>query len=210
MFRISLFITKQLRTRPLKSNHFRSDIATIKKILLVLVLLIVVAIALICGIAATRPGEMSVSRSTTVNAAPSAVFAVVNDFKLWDAWSPWSKLDPAMKVTFEGPTQGVGAVYHWSGNNEVGEGTTRLVESKPDELVGMKLEIVRPFAGSNDVKFTFVPEGEGTKVTWNMQGKVPFMGKVAGMFMDCDKMCGDQFNEGLANLKKLAELPKQP
>jgi hypothetical protein len=170
---------------------------------------LIAVIAIICGIASTRSDDMIVSRSATVNAPPATLFAIVNDFKQWDAWSPWSKLDPAMKVNFEGPTQGVGAVYHWSGNNDVGEGTTRLVESKPNELVGMKLEFVRRFAGTNDVKFMFAPDGAGTKVTWAMQGKKPFIGKIVGLFMDCEKMCGDQFSEGLANLKKLAESPKQ-
>ncbi len=173
----------------------------IKKIILGLIAIV----AIICVAASFRPNEMQVSRSATMAAPPEAVFKVVNNFKMWDAWSPWSKLDPNMKVTYEGPAEGVGAVYRWSGNNEVGEGSNTLVESKPNEKVGMKLAMVRPMEASNDVQFTFVPEGAGTKVTWDMQGKVPFIGKVVGMFMDCDKMCGDMFNEGLANLKKVVE-----
>ncbi len=173
----------------------------IKKILIGLLALI----AVICIVASFQPDDMQVTRSTTTTAPPEAVFKVVNDFRQWDSWSPWSKLDPAMKVTLEGPPEGVGAVYHWSGNNEVGEGTTRLIESKPSEKVGMKLEMVRPMAGTTDVQFTFQPEGTGTKVTWAMQGKRPFIGKIVGLFMDCEKMCGDQFNEGLANLKKIVE-----
>lgn len=173
----------------------------IKKIILGLLALI----AAVCVIAATRPDDMHVTRSATIAAPTEAVFKVVNDFRQWDSWSPWSKLDPAMKKTLEGPPEGVGAIYHWSGNNEVGEGTTTLVESKPSEKVGMRIDMVRPMAGTSDVQFTFAPEGTGTKVTWAMQGKVPFIGKIFGLFMDCDKMCGDQFNEGLANLKKVVE-----
>ena len=173
----------------------------IKKIILGLV----AVIAIICVIASFRPDEMKVTRSATMAASPEAVFKVVNNFRMWGEWSPWAKLDPNMKVTYEGPAEGVGAVYRWSGNNEVGEGSTTLVESKPNEKVAMKLAFVRPMEGENDVQFTFVPEGTGTKVTWAMQGKVPFIGKVVGMFMDCDKMCGDAFNEGLANLKQIVE-----
>ncbi len=173
----------------------------IKKILLGLVAIIVI----VCVIAAFQSDEMSVTRSTTVAAPPEAVFKVVNDFRQWDAWSPWSKLDPNMKKSLEGPPEGAGAVYKWSGNNEVGEGSTTLVESKPNEKVVMKLAFVRPMEGTSDVQFTFAPEGAGTKVTWAMQGKKPFIGKIVGLFMDCEKMCGDQFNEGLANLKKIAE-----
>lgn len=178
----------------------------IKKILLGLAAII----AIILVVASFQSDDLNVTRSATIPAAPEAVFKVVNDFRQWDAWSPWAKLDPAMKKTLEGPPEGVGAVYKWSGNNEVGEGSTKLVESKPNEKIGMKLEFVRPFEGSSDVQFTFVPEGAGTKVTWAMQSKKPFIGKVAGLFMDCDKMCGDQFVEGLDNLAKVVAAAPAP
>ena len=178
----------------------------IKKLLLGLV----GVIAIILVIASFQSDDLSISRSKTIAAPPEAIFKVVNDFRQWDAWSPWAKLDPEMKKSLEGPPEGVGALYKWSGNSEVGEGSTKLIESKPNELVGMKLEFVRPFAGSSDVQFTFVPEGEGTKVTWAMQSKKPFIGKVMGMFMDCEKMCGDQFIEGLDNLAKVTTAAPTP
>src|SRR5215212_4114534 len=126
----------------------------IKKLLLGLVAII----AIILIVAAFQSDDLNVSRSAAMIAPPEAVFKVVNDFRQWDAWSPWSKLDPAMKKSLEGPAEGVGAVYRWSGNSEVGEGKTTLVESKPSEKVGMKLEMVRPMASTTDVQFTFVPE----------------------------------------------------
>ena len=178
----------------------------IKKVLLGLV----AVIAIILVIASFQSDDLNVTRSATIAAPPEALFKVVNDFRQWDAWSPWSKLDPNMKKSLEGPPEGVGAVYRWSGNNEVGEGSTHLIESKPNEKIGMKLEFVRPFSGTSDVQFTFAPEGAGTKVTWAMQSKKPFIGKVMGMFMDCEKMCGDQFSEGLANLGKVATAAPKP
>ncbi|HRQ90062.1 MAG TPA: SRPBCC family protein [Bacteroidia bacterium] len=177
-----------------------------RKILLVLA----AAIAILLVAAAFRPDTIHVSRSTTIAAPPAAVFAVINDFRRWGEWSPWAKLDPEMKVSLEGPPTGVGAVYKWSGNNEVGEGSATLVESVPDEKVGMKLSFVRPFPGDSDVQFTFAPEGDGTKVTWSMQSPQPYVAKLVGVFMDCEKMCGDSFLEGLANLKQVVEKPTSP
>jgi hypothetical protein len=98
----------------------------------------------------------------------------------------------------------VGATYHWSGNSEVGEGTTRLVESVPNEKIKMRLECERPFKTGNDVIFSFSPEGEGTRVTWAMEAKKPFIGKIIGLFIDCDKICGDAFEKGLASLNQYA------
>lgn len=174
----------------------------------VIVLAVLIAVLLI--VASFQPDTMEVTRSATMAAPPAAVFAVVNDFRRWDEWSPWAKLDPEMKRTLEGPPTGVGAVYKWSGNNEVGEGSTTLVGSIPDEKIEMKLVFVRPFAGESDVRFAFVPEGDGAKVTWFMQSPQPFMAKLAGLFMDCEKMCGDQFLEGLANLEKAAGTQTHP
>jgi uncharacterized protein YndB with AHSA1/START domain len=175
----------------------------IKKLLLGLLAVIVV----ICITASFQPDVMSVSRSATMSAPPEAIFKIVNDFRRWDEWSPWSRLDPAMTKTLEGPPEGVGAVYRWSGNNEVGEGSTTLTESVPNEKVAIKLEFSRPMEGTNEVQFTFAPDGSGTQVTWSMQGPVPFMGKVVSLFIDCEKMCGDEFLKGLANLKDLVENP---
>lgn len=181
----------------------------VKKILLGFFGLLAVAVIVILAIASTQSNELVVSRSSTIAAPPEAVFKVVNDFRLWDKWSPWSKLDPNMKVILEGPAEGVGAIYRWSGNNEVGEGTTSLIASVPNEKIDMKLEFVRPFPGTSDVEFTFTAKDGGTEVTWTMRGEKPFLGKVMGLFMDCEKMCGDQFLEGLANLKSLVEKPAQ-
>lgn len=178
----------------------------IKKIVTVLVVLI----GALLVFASFRPDTMEVTRSVTMAAPPAAVFAVVNDFRRWDEWSPWSKLDPEMKKSLEGPPTGVGAIYKWSGNNEVGEGTTSLVASTPDEKIEMKLVFVRPFAGESDVQFDFVPEGDGTRATWSMQSRQPYLGKLVGLFMDCEKLCGDQFLEGLANLKTIAETQVNP
>lgn len=181
-----------------------------KKKLFVFLSLVVAAAVGVCIVASFQSDTLEVSRSASTSAAPAAVFKVVNDFRRWDEWSPWSRLDPAMKKTLSGPPEGVGAKYHWSGNNEVGEGTTTLVASQPGEKVAMKLEFVRPFAGEADVLLTFAPEGAGTKVTWSMRSKKPFIGKVMGLFMNCEKMCGDQFSEGLANLKRIVETPAKP
>ena len=173
----------------------------ISKILIGLVLIL----AILAGVIATRPADFSMSRSATMAATPAAIFENVNDFHKWDAWSPWAKLDPNSKVSFEGPTSGKGAIFKWSGNNEVGEGQQTIVESRPSELVGIKLDFIRPMAGTSNVEFTFKPEGANTVVTWTMSGKNDFIGKAISLVMDCDKMVGPQFEKGLASLKAIVE-----
>ena len=100
---------------------------------------------------------------------------------------------------------GVGAIYTWSGNNEVGEGRTTIIESRPSELIRVRLEFVRPFAATSTATFTFRSEGERTAVTWSLDGGNSFPAKAMGLVMNIDKMIGDDFEKGLAQLKVMAE-----
>lgn len=171
------------------------------KILLTLAALLAILVVVIL----MQPDDFRVTRSATMAAPPAAVFEQVNDFHKWEAWSPWAKLDPNSTAVFEGPPSGTGAIFKWSGNNEVGEGKQTITESRPGEMVRFKLDFVRPFEGTSDVEFTFKPEGAGTQVTWTMTGQNNFIGKAMSLVMDCDKMCGDLFEKGLANLKAIVE-----
>ncbi len=173
----------------------------LKKILLVLALLLAVLLALVLK----QPDEFSVSRAASIAAPPGKVFALVNDFHQWQDWSPWADLDPDATVAFEGADSGQGAIFKWSGNHEVGEGSQEIIESKPGELVKIKLVFIKPFAGTSDTEFAFQPEGEGTRVTWTMRGQNNFIGKCISLVMDCETMLGPQFEKGLANLKTKAE-----
>ncbi|MEO8005653.1 MAG: SRPBCC family protein [Betaproteobacteria bacterium] len=110
-----------------------------------------------------------------------------------------------MKVTFTGPPAGVGAGYEWFGNKEVGEGRLGIIESRPSDLVRLKLEFLKPFTATNTAEFTFKPEGNGTVVTWSMFGNKSFISKVMGLVMNMDKMVGGQFEKGLADMKATAE-----
>ncbi len=159
-------------------------------------------------VASMRPNTFSYSRSTTISAPRAVVFPYLNDLKKGETWSPWIGIDPNMKITYDGPAAGVGASYHWVGNNQVGEGRSTIVESKTDELVKMKLEFIKPFSGTNEVEYTLASEGQQTIVTWTMSGQANFIGKVMGLLMNCEKMMNSQFDKGLAKLKSVVETVK--
>jgi hypothetical protein len=154
---------------------------------------------------ALLPSGFSVSRSATISAPAPTVFAQVNDFHNWDAWSPWAKIDPKMKQTYEGPAAGTGAIYSWDGNSEVGSGRMTLTESRPNERIQIRLEFFRPFKATNAAEFTFKQDGSQTAVTWSMTGNKNFVIKAFSLFMSMDKMLGGQFEKGLATMKSLVE-----
>jgi hypothetical protein len=175
----------------------------LKKILLGLTVFVVG----FCVIVAMRPADFRVVRSTTISAAPDAVFPHINDLKKWQEWSPWAKIDPNCKVAFEGPVAGQGAKFSWAGNNDVGAGSMTITESKSPDVVRIKLAFLKPMEGDSDVVFTLKPEGSGTLVTWQMDSKNGFAAKAFGLFVDCEKMCGDQFEQGFKNLKEVVAAP---
>ena len=177
----------------------------IKKILLGIVIVVVVLVAVIAILAALQPSHYRIERSANINAPASVVFAQVNDFHKWEAWSPWAKIDPAMKQTYEGAPSGTGAIYTWAGNNQVGEGRMTITESHPSDLIKIKLEFIKPWSATNATDFAFKPQGNQTAVTWTMDGDNNFMGKAFGLFMNMDKMVGGDFEKGLAQMKSVAE-----
>jgi len=173
----------------------------IKKIFFVLVAFVILFIVIV----ALQPAEFRVTRSAVIAAPAPAVFVQVNDFHQWEGWSPWAKIDPNMKTIYEGAPAGTGAVYSWAGNTDVGEGRMTLTESRPSELVRIKLEFKKPFEATNTTEFSFKPEADKTLVTWRMAGENNFMAKAFGLVMNMDKMVGGDFEKGLAQLKSVAE-----
>lgn len=188
-------------TEPVAQASPRKGSGLLTKLLLALA---VIAAGLVLVIA-MQPADFHLERKTIVAAPPAKAFAQVNDFRNWKNWSPWAKLDPAMKETYSEPSAGVGAHYSWIGNNEVGEGKMTIEESRPDELVKLKLEFIRPMAATHGAQFTFLPEGDQTTVTWSMDGENTFVSKAIHLMLDMDKLVGAQFEQGLADMKKAAE-----
>jgi hypothetical protein len=171
-----------------------------KKILIGVGVVIVVLLIVV----AMRPDNFRVGRSATLAASPAALFEHVNNHHKFIVWNPFMKVDPNVKVTYSGPDSGVGAVCSWDGNRDIGAGSCTIIESKPGELVRCRMDWKRPMEGTATVDFTFKPEGDKTVVTWAMYGKNNFMAKAVSLFIDCDKMCGPQFEKGLAELGNVA------
>ncbi|HEV7463173.1 MAG TPA: SRPBCC family protein [Methyloceanibacter sp.] len=175
-----------------------------KKILIALAAIILIFLVIV----ALQPSDFRVERTAAIAAPATAVFAQVNDFHKWEAWSPWAKLGPAAKVTFEGPDSGQGAVLAWAGNDEVGEGKMTLVESHPNDVIKIKTDFVKPFEGTISSEFAFKQDGEQTAVTWAMAGHHNFIEKAFCLVMNGTKMVGDDLEKGLAQLKSVTESAK--
>jgi uncharacterized protein YndB with AHSA1/START domain len=176
-----------------------------------LLLGLVIVVVVLAIVVATRPSTFHVERSILITASPESVFAQVNDFHSWAAWSPWEKLDPKMEKTFSGPSAGAGAIYAWkSDNGKVGQGRMTIERSDLPSSVSVKLEFIKPFTATNTVTFTMIPVATQTRTTWAMDGHNGLLGKLFHLVMNVDKMVGGDFERGLAALKSVAEAVRGP
>ncbi len=171
----------------------------------ILIAIAVMVLAFVVFVA-TRPAGFRVIRSATMAAPAAKVFAQVNDFHQWAAWSPWEKLDPAMQKTFNGAPSGTGAIYEWNGNKKAGAGRMTITESQPGEVIRIKLEFLKPFQSMNISEFTFQPQGGNTLLTWTMSGFPDcFMFKAMSLLCNMEKRIGGDFERGLAQMKTIVE-----
>ena len=175
------------------------------KIAGIAVVVLLVAVAGILIYAATKPNDFRVERRLAIKAPAEKIYAQIADLKAWQAWSPYEKKDPGMKRTLSGAPSGKGAIYEWDGNKNVGAGRMEVIEANAPSKVAIKLDFLKPFEGHNTAEFTMIPAGDTTNVTWAMYGPSAYMMKVMGTFMNMDKMIGNDFAVGLANLKALVE-----
>ena len=177
----------------------------IKTIALVVAGVLVVGIAVVLALAATKPDTFSVQRTASIKAPPEKIYPLIADLRRFATWSPYETKDPAMKRFYGATTSGKGASYEWNGNKNVGKSRIAIADTAPPSKVTINLDMIDPFEAHNIVEFKLEPKGESTNVTWAMQGKVPYMAKVVHVIFNMDKMVGGDFETGLGNLKAIAE-----
>ena len=166
-------------------------------------LVIVAALALLLVYAATRPNTFRVERSERIQAAPDKLFPLINDLHGFNTWNPYLKKDPATQGQYKQTAAGPGASYAWQ-SDPVGAGSMTILEAAPGKIT-MRLDFLTPFEASNTAEFTLQPVEGATQVTWAMFGPANFMSKLMASLTLLDRMVGNDFATGLANLKAIAE-----
>lgn len=166
-------------------------------------LVLLAAIVLVLAYAATRPDSFRVERSLRMQAPPEKIFALVNDLHAFNRWNPWLRKEPNAQLSYTGPALGPGARSAWEGK-ELGSGSMTVTTAEPQKIT-LQLDFLKPFEAQNTAEFTLTPEAGGTTVVWAMHGPANFMTKVMGLFFSMDRIVGKDFEDGLVNLKALAE-----
>lgn len=174
------------------------------KIFGIVIGVIAVVVVAVLAYAATRPDRFEVQRSASIRASADRIFPLINDLRTFNTWNPFDKKDPSIKGTYSGPESGKGAAYAFE-SSQAGTGRIEIADVAAPSRVTMRLTMTKPLAADNRVQFILQPQGDTTRVTWAMDGDVPFVGKLIHLFIDMDRMVGQEFAAGLAELKARAE-----
>ncbi len=165
---------------------------------------IIAVVVVLVGVAYVQPRHVSAERSVVIDAPAEKIFPHVNDLKAFDNWSPWSKIDPGMEVTFSGPDAGVGQKMSWTSDHQnVGSGSQEITLSEENKRVETVLDFGNQ--GTANAALDLAPEGEGTKVTWSFEtdlGMNP-VGRYFGLMIG--DWVGADYEKGLASLKQFVE-----
>jgi len=174
-----------------------------KKILITLAAVVVIVLV----IASLQPAEYKISRSIVINAPPAKIFKHIADVKLYQAWNPFAKMDPAMSMSYSGPQAGLGASASWD-SKKAGSGTMTETASQAPNHVVFRLDFSKPMVSTAVADYTLEAQGKATQVTWTMSGTNNLIAKAFHLFVNMDKMLGGYFDQGLASLKGIAESEK--
>ena len=176
----------------------------LKKILLVIAILI--ALPLI--IALFVKTEYAIQKEITINKPKQLVFDYIVLLKNQDHFSKWANMDPNMKKTYQGTDGTIGFISAWeSTNEEVGTGEQEIKKITEGERIDFELRFIKPFEATESafMNTESISENE-TKVVWGFNGHMPYPMNFMMLFMNIEKMIGDDLQTGLDNLK--AELDK--
>lgn len=168
-------------------------------------ILLVVAVLLIAGLFMKK--EMDVEREITINKPKDQVFNYIKYLKNQDYYSKWMKMDPNMKHEYVGTDGTVGFTAKWeSDNNKVGKGEQTITKIVEGDRIESKLHFIKPREGQCDAFMSTEAAGpNATKVKWHFHSPMPYPFNTMQLFMDMDKMIGDDFMTGLTNLKEILE-----
>ena len=173
--------------------------------------LVVLAIAaglviIVAVLASRKPPRFVVSRSVRLEAPRDSVLPFINDLRRWPEWSEAGNRDKATVRSYLGAGSGLGAIGEWEGKGSAGKGRLEIIEASPSS-VRVQADWSRPFVARNFNQFTLAPDGNGTRVTWTLDGETVRMLRVMTVFVSPDRLMGSHLERGLDALRTAVERP---
>lgn len=147
-----------------------------------------------------------IEKSITINKDLATVKSLVEDFKQWNSWSPWTVLDPQVKNEYQGSAGDKGHMMSWDGEI-IGSGSMHIVKNEQNQI-DYALEFIKPFKSKATSTFILKENNGQTEVIWTMDSGVPFF--MFFMLPMLKMMVGMDYVRGLKMLKSVAETGTVP
>lgn len=169
-----------------------------KKFLYVLLALLALLVVLIFTVSEKYHFEKSI----VINAPADKIYPHLSSTRAFNAWNPWLKMDPNLKLEYTGIPGTVGDKYCWKSEKQgVGNGCQEITALLPNEKQSTKMS----FEGMGDAYSDIIlsPEGTVTKVTWTLESELERPKNLMKFFMN--SAINKSYGQGLEALKVLSE-----
>ena len=138
-----------------------------------------------------------IEKSITIAADAEKVKSIITDFSHWKHWSPWLILEPECQVTVSAN----GKMQEWDGKR-IGAGNMKII-TEGDSVINYDLTFLKPWKSKAKVDFIIEELGQDTKLTWTMDGSLPFF--MFWMKNMMERLVGMDYDRGLLMLKDYIE-----
>ena len=173
------------------------------------IILIVVAIIIILPLVTALfiKKNYAVQREITINKPKMKVFDYIRYLKNQDNFSKWAKMDPNMKKSYSGTDGTIGFISAWDSNDKnVGKGEQEIKKISDGARIDYEIRFIKPFRSTSFAYMTTDSETENqTKVKWGFSGNMKYPMNLMLVFMNMEKMIGNDLVTGLTNLKNELE-----
>ena len=172
---------------------------------IVIVLASIIVLLLLIGVFTKK--DYSAGREVIINKPKSLVFDYLRVLKNQNKWSVWGSLDPNMKTRFTGTDGTEGFISAWESDvKNVGAGEQEILKIVDGERLDYEMRFLKPFKSTSWAFITTTALNENqTKVHWGFNGKMNYPSNLMLVFMNMEKMIGNDFEKGLLNLKAILE-----
>ncbi len=177
------------------------------KILLIILLALVAIIALILIVGLFLKKKYTIEREIVILKPKQVVFDYIKLLKNQDNFSKWANMDPDMKKEYRGTDGTEGFVSAWdSQNKQVGKGEQTIKRIIDGESIDYELHFIKPFENLSDARMKTVSLADNqTRVIWSFSSSMKYPMNLMLVFMNMEKMLGDDLQTGLKNLKNILE-----
>jgi effector-binding domain-containing protein len=153
------------------------------------------------------PAKQHIERTIIINAPVSVVYKHLSNPATFYNWMVWCRKDTSIRTAVSDEASDVpGATTFWIGNPETsGKGMIEFISMKVNREIEHKVTFLEPRKEKAKSEFKLLDANGQTKLTWEFDLATPRPRNILNLFTSLDKKLGDEFEEGLINLKAIIE-----